>query len=175
MTDIFFFNHFNPKLGYPILSHSQVLVNAHVCCCCSLRCFVIPSLLVSFSTVKQQPGTVLPPCGTTDYCKTNWMCMQLWTRYCLACQWTTALCINCRSIWKQVMVIYCQLQNRLYWRDAHENRMRLIAQPYYKVCAVTNKSGGARTILMTKFTSRRLYAVPRARVKSEVYFGLNNP
>ncbi len=27
----------------------------------------------------------------------------LWTQYCLACQWTTTLCINCRSIWKQVM------------------------------------------------------------------------
>ncbi len=26
---------------------------------------------------------------------------------CLACQWTTALCSNCRSIWKQVMAIYC--------------------------------------------------------------------
>ncbi len=48
------------------------------------------------------------------------------------CQWTTALCINCRSIWKQVMAIYCQLRNRLYWRrDAHENDMRLIAQTYY--------------------------------------------
>ncbi len=29
---------------------------------------------VSFSTVKQLPGQVLPPCGTTDYCKTS-MCM----------------------------------------------------------------------------------------------------
>ncbi len=26
--------------------------------------------------------------------------LRLWTRYCLACQWTTALCIKCRSIWK---------------------------------------------------------------------------
>ncbi len=25
--------------------------------------------LISFSTVKQRPGTVLPPCGKTDYCK----------------------------------------------------------------------------------------------------------
>ncbi len=25
---------------------------------------------------------------------------------CVACQWTTALCINCRSIWKQLMEIY---------------------------------------------------------------------
>ncbi len=47
--------------------------------------------------------------------------------------WTTALCINCRSIWKQVMEIYHQSQNRLYWRDAHENRIRLIAQPYFWV------------------------------------------
>ncbi len=30
----------------------------------------------------------------------------------------------------------------------------------------------ARTILMTKFTSRALYAIPRVRVQSEVYFGL---
>ncbi len=30
----------------------------------------------------------------------------------------------------------------------------------------------ARTILMTKFASRALYAVPRVRVQSEVYFGL---
>ncbi len=27
----------------------------------------------------------------------------LW--FCVACQWTTALCSNCRSIWKQVMDI----------------------------------------------------------------------
>ncbi len=45
----------------------------------------------------------------------------------------------------------------------------------YKVHAVTKKSGGVCTILMMKFTSRGLYAVLRARVKSEVYFGLNNP
>ncbi len=30
----------------------------------------------------------------------------------------------------------------------------------------------ARTVLMTQFASRALYAVPRVRVKSEVYFGL---
>ncbi len=41
----------------------------------------------------------------------------------------TALCINCSSIWKQVMEIYCQSRSRLYWRDAHENHMWLIAQP----------------------------------------------
>ncbi len=27
----------------------------------------------------------------------------IWTRYCVACQWSTAPCIKCRSIWKQVM------------------------------------------------------------------------
>ncbi len=32
----------------------------------------------------------------------------------------------------------------------------------------------AHTILMTNFTSRALYAVPRVHVQSEVYFGLNN-
>ncbi len=32
----------------------------------------------------------------------------------------------------------------------------------------------ARTILMMKFASRALYAVPRVRVKSEVYFGLDS-
>ncbi len=56
-------------------------------------------------------------------------CLEM--RYGLACQWTTDLCINCRSIWKQVMEIYCQLRSRLYWWHAHENRMRLIAQLYY--------------------------------------------
>ncbi len=30
----------------------------------------------------------------------------------------------------------------------------------------------AHTVLMTQFASRALYAVPRVRVKSEVYFGL---
>ncbi len=37
------------------------------------------------------------------------------------------------------------------------------------------KSGGARTILMTKFVSHALYAVPRVRVQSEVYrcFSIN--
>ncbi len=30
----------------------------------------------------------------------------------------------------------------------------------------------AHTILMIKFASRALYAVPRVRVQSEVYFGL---
>lgn len=34
-------------------------------------------------------------------------------------------------------------------------------------------SGGTRTLQMTKFASRELYAVPSVRVKSEVYFGLN--
>ncbi len=34
------------------------------------------------------------------------------------------------------------------------------------------KSRGARTIPMTKFTSRALYAVPRVCLRSEVYFGL---
>ncbi len=32
----------------------------------------------------------------------------------------------------------------------------------------------ARTILMTQFASRSLYAVPRVRGKSEVYFGLKS-
>ncbi len=43
-------------------------------------------------------------------------------------QWTTALCIKCCSIWKQVMEIYYWLRNRLYWHDAHDNRIRLIEQ-----------------------------------------------
>ncbi len=34
------------------------------------------------------------------------------------------------------------------------------------------KNPGARTILMMKFASRALYAVPHVRVQSEVYFGL---
>ncbi len=32
----------------------------------------------------------------------------------------------------------------------------------------------AHTTLMTQFASRTLYAVPRVRVKSEVYFGLKS-
>ncbi len=32
----------------------------------------------------------------------------------------------------------------------------------------------AHTILITKFMSRALYAVPHIRVKSEVYFGINS-
>ncbi len=39
-----------------------------ICCCCSVS-------LITFSIVKQQPGPVLPTCGTTDYCKTNSMRM----------------------------------------------------------------------------------------------------
>ncbi len=27
--------------------------------------------------------------------------LRFWARNCVACQWTTALCIKCRSIWKQ--------------------------------------------------------------------------
>ncbi len=48
-----------------------------------------------------------------------------------------------------------------------------------RVCDLLQKSGGARTVrdyartfLMTKLASRALYAVPRVRVKREVYFGL---
>ncbi len=54
---------------------------------------------------------------------------RLWTRYCVTCQWTTALCSKCCSICKQVMDIYYQSQNQLYWRDTHVNCMRLILQP----------------------------------------------
>ncbi len=55
--------------------------------------------------------------------------IRLWTQYRIACQWTTALFINCWSIWKQVMEIYRQSWSQLYWRDAHVNCMRLIVQP----------------------------------------------
>ncbi len=37
--------------------------------------------------------------------------------FCGTCQWTTALCSKCFSIWKQVMEIYCWLQNWLYWEN----------------------------------------------------------
>ncbi len=43
----------------------------------------------------------------------------LWTWYRVACQWTTALCIKCRSIWKQLMDIYHQSRSRLYARESH--------------------------------------------------------
>ncbi len=55
--------------------------------------------------------------------------IRLWMPNYLACQWTTALCINCRSIWKRMMAILCQSRNQLYWWDEHDNRMRLLAQP----------------------------------------------
>ncbi len=42
----------------------------------------------------------------------------LWRRYGVACPWTTALCINCRFIWKQVMEIYPQaLLTRCAWES----------------------------------------------------------
>ncbi len=54
-------------VSYP--SCSQAIVNVSVCCC-GLRYFVVVVRLFSFvSTVKQRPGTVLPLCGKTDYCK----------------------------------------------------------------------------------------------------------
>ncbi len=56
-----------------------------------------------------------------------------YTRYCVAFQWTKALCIKCCCIWKQVMEIYYWLQNWLYRLDAHDNRIRLIEQPYFHV------------------------------------------
>ncbi len=61
-------NSFKPKLSCLIPSRSQALEHLLLlqsplfCCCCSAS-------LVSLSTVKQWPGTVLPPCGKTDYCK----------------------------------------------------------------------------------------------------------
>ncbi len=67
---------FKSKLGSPVPSCSSacqcsrlLLLQSPLFCCC---CFVS---LVSFSTVKQRPGPVLPPWGTTDYCQTNSMCM----------------------------------------------------------------------------------------------------
>ncbi len=45
-------------------------------------------------------------------------------------------------------------------------------RPAHTKYARLQKSGGARTVLMTKFASRALYAVPHVRVKSEIYFGL---
>ncbi len=63
---------FKSKLGSPVPSRSSacqcsrlLLLQSPLFCCC---CFVS---LVSLSTVKQRPGPVLPPWGTTDYCKKN--------------------------------------------------------------------------------------------------------
>ncbi len=42
--------------------------------------------------------------------------------------WTTALCINCRSIWKQVMEIYHQSRIQLYWWDAHAIKCTALLQ-----------------------------------------------
>ncbi len=55
-------NSSKPKLGSLIPSRTQALVNAAVCCCCSLS-------LDSFSNVKQRS------CGTPDYCKITSMRM----------------------------------------------------------------------------------------------------
>lgn len=62
------------------LSHSLSLTSACQCACLLLLqsplfCYCCSVSLVSLSTVKQWPGTALPPCGTTDYCKTNLMHM----------------------------------------------------------------------------------------------------
>ncbi len=37
------------------------------------------------------------------------------------------------------MEIYRQSRNRLYWRDARENRMRLIAKPYQQLLITPQK------------------------------------
>ncbi len=71
-------------------------------------------------------GTVLPPCGKTDYCKIT-------------------------------SVRMCDLSVQ----SMHGYKNRVVHVQY------------ARTVLMTQFVSRTLYAVPRVRVKSEVYFGLH--
>lgn len=63
---------------------------------------------------KTGPGQVLPPCGSTNQCKTKSMHM----------------------------------------------------------CDLLQKSDGARTILVTKFVSRVLYADSSVRIKTKVYFGL---
>ncbi len=47
--------------------------------------------------------------------------------------------------------IYCQSRNRLYWRDAHDNRMWLIAQPYFmqiedNECSAEKGQGYIRSI-----------------------------
>ncbi len=38
------------------------------------------------------------------------------------------------------MEIYYWLQNRLYWQDAHDNRVRLIVQPHLRPCIDSNKT-----------------------------------
>ncbi len=53
------------------LSRSEALFNVAIFC--SSFCYFVVIVLslfssVSFSIVKKHPGTVLPPCGTTDYC-----------------------------------------------------------------------------------------------------------
>ncbi len=51
------------------------------------------------------------------------------------------------TIWKQVMEIYRQSRNWLYWRDAHDNRMRYIAQPHlHHICPCESLYIGAARI-----------------------------
>ncbi len=55
-----------------------------------------------------------------------------------------------------------------------QNNFSAHVRPERTKYARLQKSGCARTVLMTQFASRALYAVPRVRVKSEVYFGLDS-
>ncbi len=51
---------------------------------------------------------------------------RLW--YCVACQWSTALCIKRRSIWKQVMEIYCGMSPSPSW-----TAVLVRAEPYNSI------------------------------------------
>ncbi len=70
----------NNKYLWTLLNQSWAIPYTLLLKCLSMQPSAVLLLLfrlslVSFSTVKQWPGPVLPPWGTTDYCKTNSMCM----------------------------------------------------------------------------------------------------
>ncbi len=67
------------------------------------------------------------------------------------------------TMWKNVL-----LQNKVRMCDLSVQSTRIYKNRVVCVQYV-------HTVLMTQFTSRALYAVPRVRIKSEVYFGLKVP
>ncbi len=64
------------------------------------------------------------------------------------------------------------LVNRYLARQRFHLVDKLITAREFNAHVQPARTKYARTILMTKFASRALYAVPRVQVKSEVYFGL---
>ncbi len=74
-------------------------------------------------------------------------------------------------------VSYCETTARdsvaTMWKNGLlQNNFSAHVRPEHTKYARLQKSGGARTVLMTQSASSTLYAVPTMHVKSEVYFEL---